>query len=82
MLETSAEGYLNKLISFITPTPENERAKVGPWTVHIGEVTEVNGTTFQFAPCDYNQPHGRLGEPTKQFDIQHVHDIKVVRRIG
>ncbi len=82
MSETSAEKYLGKLISFIVPIAPSEKINADPWTTYIGEVTAIDGTVFELAPCDFNQPHARLCKPSQWFYIRHVHDIKVVRRIG
>ncbi len=82
MAEASAERYLGKLISFVKTAKEGKQLWVDPWDAFIGEVITVHGHIFQLLPCGYDQPHKPLCEATHWFDVQKIHDVKVVQRIG
>jgi len=82
MVETSAEKYRDHLISFVVPNPNRRLPSDDRWIGWIGEVISVDGPVFRLAPCNYDQPHERLNQPTEWFDVRHVRDIKVVPNVG
>lgn len=84
MAETSAEKYRDYLISFVVPRKCVQLPILNddPWVGRIGRVISVHGPLFRLDPCNYDQPHERLNEPTEWYDIRKVHDVKIVPTLG